>query len=610
MVVAQEGFNVRALTAIHRCYQDQSRKHFLALALLCAWHFSTFGQAAFAETVDPSKVEAVNVSAIEYSSDHAKPGEKVEVKLKLYIAPNFHAYVEQYKLKLLEAEDFYLSEFEVRPTVKFQDPVTKREKVGTENYAEMVSVLEIPKSASPGAHELKFELTYQACGKDFCLFPKKTVAVAALNVAGAGDDVFKDALARGWLYVLALVFIAGLATSLTPCIYPLIPITLAVLGTTDHSHSRRRAFVVSLFYVLGIATTYSALGVFAAKTGSLFGAMLGSPIVIGFVALLFVAMGLSMYGLFEIQLPHFLTNRLTHGAHKKEKSDLGAYVSGLVAGVVAGPCVGPVLISVLAYVAQSQNMWLGFALLFTFALGFGQLFLVIGTYHNLWHKLPRSGAWMQQVKFLFGTIMIAMAFYYIRPVTPGPLFDGLIATGLIALAIGFGAFRTHGSRVVRSGLRVVFVAGVLFAVKAMLPPGSNLNSTIFGGDTHGSRADQKLPGPEWFHYSEEMLKQAATQGKPVIVDFRADWCLSCTELVEKTFSDSKVIDLGRQFIWLEFDATSSSPELEALRSRYKIGGLPYIAFFNSKGEWLADKTLTGFEDVEAFLKRMKDVLAK
>ncbi len=579
----------------------------VSLASINSTFAQTFDQPS---SPDLSKLAPVSVSAVEIKPENPKPGDTVEVKLKLNISPGFHAYVEQYKLVLKSPEHFYLSEFEVRPTVKFQDPVTKRDKVGTENYAEMVSLLEIPKDTSTGLRPLEFELTYQACSKDYCLFPKKVLVQSSTNISGAEDEMFRRALAQGWLYVLVVIFFAGVLTSLTPCIFPMIPITLAILGTTDHSHSRRRAFTLSLFYVFGIATTYSLLGVLAAKTGSLFGAFLGSPLVVSLVAILFIVMGLSMYGLFEIQMPHFITRRLSNG--KTQKSHIGAYGSGLIAGVVASPCVGPVLISVLAYVAQTQNVFLGFVLLFTFALGFGQLFLVIGTYHNFWHNLPKSGPWMENVKFIFGTIMIAMAFYYIRPVTTGPLFDGLSATAIIALAIYFGAFRskhamhTRAKRTQQIFMRVLFVLGLLFAVKSMLPPSA---TDGFFGHADGTTGRKTVhTGPEWFHYSDEMLKQAAAQGKPVIVDFKADWCLSCTELEDKTFSSTDVMEYGKNFIWLEYDATATTPELEALRAKYKIGGLPFVAFFDSKGAWLSRLTLTGFEPTPEFLKRMHEVV--
>jgi thiol:disulfide interchange protein DsbD len=579
--------------------------------------FSTLiSTLVLAEEVDPSKLNPIEISAIETQPKNTKPGEPVELRIQLKIAPGFHAYVEQYRLALKQPENLRLSGLQVQPTIRFDDPISHRERLGTENHAEIISLIDTT-AATGGRQNLELELTYQACGKDFCLFPKKIPLKYEMRLAGGSEDVFLQALNKGWLYALLIVFFAGFLTSLTPCIFPMIPITLAILGATDHSHSRRRAFTLSVFYVLGIATTYSSLGVMAAKTGSLFGAVLGSPLVIGFVAILFILMGLSMYGLFEIQIPHFITHRLTqrhsHGhGQSRPTGYFRAYSSGLVAGIVASPCVGPVLISVLAYVAQTQNVLLGFLLLFTFALGLGQLFLVIGTYHNMWQKLPRSGPWLEQVKFLFGTIMIAMAFYYIHPVTHGPLFDGLLATGLLIFTVYFGAFRprrqlhTKWQRSGQALLRVIFVFALILAAKAMAP--TRLMNQIMGA-TNTPTENKNVASPDWYRFSDELLKHAQSQGRPVILDFKADWCLSCKELDVKTFTDPRVLELGKKFVWLEVDATSSSPELETLRARYQIGGLPFVALFDSHGQWHKEWTLTGFETADLFLKRMQEALA-
>lgn len=543
------------------------------------------------------------------SGEQIHPGDIVEVKLKLNIEPGYHAYLDQYKLTLLAPKDYYLSEFQIRPTVKFADPISKKFKVGTESYAEMVSLLEVPKEATGGPRQLKLELTYQACGKDFCLFPQKIVVEKNLNISGGQNELLARALEKGWLSALFLVFAAGFLTSLTPCIFPMIPITLAILGTKGHSRTRWQGFILSLVYVLGIALTYSVLGVAAAKTGALFGSLLGHPIVISLVAALFVLMGLSMYGLFDVQMPIFITNRLAHG--RQQKGLIGAFGSGLIAGVVASPCVGPVLISVLAYVAQTQNTVVGFVLLFTFALGLGQLFLVIGTFNTILQKLPKSGPWMEQVKFIFGSIMIGMALYYIYPVAHGPIFDGLTATTLIAIATYFGAFKpktqlhTKKQKAHKALMFTIFLLGLLFAVKSLVP--KHLQEGLFV--TSGQSAETlDVPKPDWFNYSDELLEKANREGRPVILDFKADWCLACKELEVYTFSDPRILELGKRFIWLTFDATSPSEELSKLQKKYGIGGLPYVVIYNSKGAQEKSLTLTGFEKADFFLERMKKAL--
>jgi thiol:disulfide interchange protein DsbD len=342
----------------------------------------------------------------------------------------------------------------------------------------------------------------------------------------------------------------------------MIPITLAVLGTKDHSRSRWRGLAISLAYVFGIAITYAILGVIAAKTGALFGSALQQPWVVGAIALLFVIMGLSMYGLFEVKLPDAIANKIATQRVGNAGSFVAAFVSGLIAGVVASPCVGQVLVSILAYVAQTQDVVLGFSLLFVFAFGLGQIFLILGTFSQLMQRLPRSGPWLGYIKFIFGTTMIAMAIYFAYPV----IKPWWMHT--------FGGAKT---------------------VSECANPSPN-GLACEAGDS--------FPKPAWKKYSLMALQEAKAAGHPVILDFKADWCAACHELDKLTFSDSRILAL-KDVVWLEFDATNSSAELDELKAKYKILGLPFVAIFDSKGEWRADLTLTGFEDAEAFLARLE-----
>ena len=342
--------------------------------------------------LEPVKVSEVIITPAKNEKE-IQAGSTVELKLKIKIDPGFHAYREQYKLKLISPADFYISELQIQPEYKFTDPVTKKTKIGTKDYAEIVSLLDVPKNARSGLHSLQLELIYQACGEDFCLLPKKSLINYDLKVGGSSpeSEFMTNALAKGWLSALLLVFFAGVLTSFTPCIFPMIPITLAILGAKGEKRTKLQSFFVSFSYVMGIAFTYSVLGIIAAKTGALFGSLLGHPVVVGVIALIFVAMGLSMYGVFEVKLPLSLANKLSGTTSRQ--GIIGAFLSGLIAGVVASPCVGPVLVSILAYVAQTQDVFTGFILLFTFAFGLGQLFLVLGTFNSLLRALPKSGPW-------------------------------------------------------------------------------------------------------------------------------------------------------------------------------------------------------------------------
>lgn len=238
-------------------------------------------------------------------------------------------------------------------------------------------------------------------------------ALSGANVSS--DDTFARTLGEGGLLAaLGLVFVAGVLSSLTPCVYPLIPITIGVFGARESS-SRLQAFGLSLVYVLGIGVTYSVLGVLAATFGTVFGGAMQSPWVLGAIAFVFTALGLASLGVFELRLPGNLQTKLSQAGGSGAG---GAFVMGLFAGVIAAPCVGPIVAGVLLYVAQQQDIFLGIVLLMTFAFGMGLLFIVLGTFSGLLARVPKSGGWMEGVKVAIGAIFLGVALYYARFLVP------------------------------------------------------------------------------------------------------------------------------------------------------------------------------------------------
>jgi thiol:disulfide interchange protein DsbD len=416
---------------------------------------STSAHAEDAE-VAPLKAQA----RFEMLKADAKEG---TVIVEIQLVEPYKAYADRFKLVVEEPADATLEPFQLTPIVQFMDTFTKKMKDGIKHQGTMTAKLSL-KSADPKA--LKLKLTYQACTTEHCLFPKNVALTPTIMLkssvaegpgsdkpshrepaaetesttaaAGGGSTEFEKALSGGLLSAVLFMVVAGFLTSLTPCIYPMIPITLAILGASDRrtgvrkqgeGPSKFRSFFISVIYVLGIATTYSILGVTAASTGALFGSALSNVYVVSVLAVLFVIMGLSMYGLFEIQAPAFIRDRMGQG--KSQAGYAGAYFTGLAAGVVASPCIGPVLVSVLAYIAQTQDKMLGLVLLFSFAMGMGVLFIALGTSSFLLDKVPKAGSWMDGVKFIFGTTMIAMAIYYVAPVYPDWAVRALVGIAMV-----------------------------------------------------------------------------------------------------------------------------------------------------------------------------------
>lgn len=469
----------------------------------------------------------------------------------------------------------------------------------------------------PGATALNATLKFQACSDTVCLAPNQataaidiakitaapTASVSSPDASAAGaspsftpltaapkgaqkssllsSDVAGTFAARGLPLTLFAIFILGLALNLTPCVYPLIPITIGYFSQQSGSSTGRRV-ALSTLYVLGIAITYSALGVFSALSGKLFGAWLQHPGVLVFFAALMLVMASSMFGAFELRVPQFISNR------SGGQSGLGgALTMGLVIGIVAAPCVGPFVISLIALVSSLQSPFLGFLMFFVLALGLGLPYLFLGIFSSSASALPRSGMWMVQVKRAMGFILIAMAFYFLRPLIGDLAFQyGVAASLLVGAAFLFFFSRSQGATVWRVAIAILLlVSGVAFAIPRK----------------HGE-------GVQWAKYDTKALADARAAGKPVVIDFYADWCLPCKELDEKTFTDPKVIAELDRYVRVKADLTvPSDAKTQELTKQYGILGVPTIVFIDAQGAEAKDARLTGFEPSDAFLQRAKAV---
>jgi thioredoxin:protein disulfide reductase len=413
--------------------------------------------------------------------------------------------------------------------------------------------------------------------------------VLLLSSRSAQADSFAEAVGRGAGSAFLFALTAGLLTALTPCVYPMIPITISVFG--GKGVSRRRAFALATLYVAGIAVMFGTLGTIFALVGKAFGTFLANPWVVVPLALFFVAMAVSMFGAFELALPMGLQQRLSQIGGRGFG---GAFLMGLVGGLIAAPCTGPPLAGILAYVATTRDAINGFLLLSTYAAGIGVPFWLIAGFSM---QLPRSGRWMESVKSLFGIALLVAALYYLKIVVP-PLADltgrtqgflvGAMTLVLLGLLLGAVHLSFHGSivRKLRKGLGVALAVMGLFAMtNYLLTPKVEL---------------------AWIKSETEAVSIARAQGRPMVIDFMADWCLPCKELEVQVFSHPDVVSRLQEFTLLKVDLTREDEDdtLVALKEKYGVNTLPAVRIVTSDGRVAAriDSLVTVSEFLQVLAK--------
>ncbi|HYD41664.1 MAG TPA: cytochrome c biogenesis protein CcdA [Anaeromyxobacter sp.] len=417
------------------------------------------------------------------------------------------------------------------------------------------------------------------------------------GVTGPSGDLGLGALlGRGSLLAFGAAFAGGVLTSLTPCVYPLIPITVSIFGA-KRAGSRAQAMGLSALYVLGIAVMYSALGLAAALSGAAFGSVMQSPWVMGLVGLVLANLALSMFGLFELQLPSSWQARLSRvgGA-----GYAGSFAMGLVSGIIAAPCTGPVLAAALAFVAASGSVALGVTVMFAYALGLGLLFFLIGAFSL---SLPRSGPWMETVKSVFGVALLTAGLVFLLGAFPGlrGAFSAarapvLLAAGLAALGVLAGALTaSFGARPLVAAAKafglLLLVGGLVYGIGA-------------GGARERARAAASFA---WMHDYDAAVQRARAEGKPMILDFWAEWCAACKELDRTVWADPRVRAEAARFVAVKIDGTEYTDTFDAIAAKkYAVPGLPTVIFLDARGREAPQRVL-GAVDPEEMIEALRTV---
>jgi len=587
----------------------------MALVLACA------GLLAHAQ--EPLPVEqAFRASA------HALDDKTVEVRFQ--IADGYYLYRHRFRF---EADGVSFGEAALPPGKPKKD-----DAFGEVEIYRKELVFTLPLSAGQPPFDLK--LTSQGCADiGICYPPQTTTLKVALASGGGGTGGFlARALGRdeapvsspaparapdaehdesgriarlldgsGTAMILVSFFGFGLLLTFTPCVFPMIPILSGIIVGHGHAISKGRAFGLSSLYVLGMALTYAAAGVAAGLSGTLLSAALQNPWVLGGFALVFVALALSMFGFYELQLPTALQSRLSDNAnHQKGGSPGGVIAMGALSALIVGPCVAAPLAGALLYIAQTGNAVLGGAALFAMALGMGAPLIVVGVLAR--SALPRPGPWMEGVKRAFGVMLLGVAVWLVSPVVPAivPMlaWAGLLVFSAIYLhaldplpahASGWQRFwKGFGVLALLAGA-ALFI-GALAGSRDPLQPLAILRAQAASAPAATHTAFQRVASVDEL---DQILKTAT---RPVMLDFYADWCISCKEMERFTFADPAVARRLEGFQLLQADVTANNDADKALLKRFSLFGPPGIIFFDAAGTERKNLRVVGFQDAETFGK--------
>ena len=457
--------------------------------------------------------------------------------------------------------------------VVYPEPVERRLAFGGDHALRLYTgrvrfTARLEGTPAAGAGPLRAALRYQACNDSRCLPPRTLELVARgerLSApAGALTAGPVETQVRDWIegsgYALTFLWVAllGLALNLTPCVYPLISVTVAFFGGTTGATGR--PVVRALAYVLGICLTFSGLGVAAALTGSMFGAALQRPAVLAAIALVLIVLAASNLGLYTFRVPAPLMRRVG----RVGDGVLGAFFMGLTMGIVAAPCIGPIVVALLLFVGSRQSAALGFALFFTLALGMGAPYVGLAAAAGRLRRLPRSGPWLEWVERAFAFLLLGLAVYFLAPLLRAGTVRAAYAFLGVAAGIVLG-FLTPGDR--RTARWSRQLAGlVLVAVSLGWLISADAGSPI-----------------TWVPFSEEALARATAARRPVLIDVGADWCLPCREMERTTFRDPAVVRTANAFATLKIDATAGDERVQTILQRFNVPGVPTYLLLDASG---------------------------
>ena len=584
------------------------------LKLLLIGLFFTTSLFAITQRKVLSPEEAFQVNA-------KRTGDLIVVSLEL--GKDIYVYDDKLKLNIIEPTKVSLDKDVKRPSpVDYEDYQVQKKSI---NF--MIPISVIKKYVNSG--KFKLELEYQGCASSgICYQPMKnnfsfdlggTVAKAD-KVSPQNDlseqDFIAESLQNGNVWVVLLSFLGfGILLSFTPCIFPMIPILSSIIvSQSGKQMSTKRAFILSLVYVLAMALAYTIAGVLAGLFGANISAALQNPWIIGIFSAVFVALSFSMFGFYELQMPSFIQSKLAKKSDEMQgQGVVGVAVMGFLSALIMGPCVAAPLAGALVYIGQSGDALLGGAALFVMSMGMGLPLLVIGT--GAGKYMPKPGGWMDAIKSMFGVVMLALAIWTLSRVVPANITILLWTLLVISSAIYMGALESlkegvsGWKKLIKSFAVIMFIYGIMLFIGAMTSATNPLNPLEKFSSSATQSTATNLVEEKSFKVVPtlaELKTIIAESNKPVMVDFYADWCVSCIELEHYTFSDPSVKKKLNEFSLIKIDVTKNSDDDKELLKEFGLFGPPAIMFFKNGNE-MKNKRLIGFKDAKEFLAHLNSL---
>lgn len=585
---------------------------------------STFNLAQASNGTQPTLLPAEEAFAFDYKIENGK------INLNWKIAEGYHIYRDKIKAKTVSGTAT-IGALGLPEAIQTDDPIFGKTWV----YHGDVTVTLTPSGVSDGA---QIVVGFQGCSVEagVCYPPmKKTITLnsqdfsnntattsvaakapestASAKEAMSETDQITDTLKNSSIWVvLGTFFLFGLLLALTPCVFPMIPILSSIIVGQGDKLSTQRAFIMSVVYVLAMSITYTAAGVLAGLFGENLQAAFQNPWIIGTFSLIFVALAFSMFGFYELKLPNSLQSKITNLSNKQEGGTLtGVGIMGFLSALIVGPCVAPPLAGALIYIGQTGDALLGGSALFVMSLGMGLPLILLGT--SAGKLMPRAGGWMNQVTIVFGVVMLAIAIWMAERVLPAVVANLLWAALLIGSAIYMGTlnstenksgwgklFHTIGFLFILYGTLIII--GIAGGSQSLLKP----LEVFKGGTSAQAQAEQGLvfERVKTLDELQQQITQATANGKTVMLDFYADWCISCKEMEHLTFVDGRVIKSLENTVLLQADVTDNNEQDKIIMKSFGIVGPPAILFFKD-GVEVKSQRVVGFKEPEAFINNIQ-----